>query len=280
MKITLPLIAVLFTCFIFASCKKEPADPTPPQPPLRDSVTLLSRIAYVDVSSSPTDTMGYRDFVYDSLRRVTSINLSPVDLSPYEIFTYYYMGNDTLAWKKTDIDNDLVIGYTETYFYYYDNQQRLIKDSVVYDSIVEVHNYTYSNSMITMKGRIFDPYDPSYIFNERDTGFKGNSGDIIQTNSYYDSDSTKHFLAYDTHPNPFFPLNIRSTYNPIPGYNFFLEDLYFQKNNVTTIHAPFNSSLEIYTYTYNAEGYPSSVSIHFEDVPQDDYKMVFFYKKF
>ncbi len=288
MKAALRLLPVLFACVLFASCQKELTDPmTPVTPPVitpYDSVTLLSRFAFIDINSSPSDTTGYYDFVYDSLHRVTNIKV--YDYSNNGVtslqgeYTYHYTSNDTLAWKKTETDYDPANGYTYSYFYFYDAQQRLIKDSVFYESTGEVHNYTYSNTMITMKGRAFDPNDPSYIFDERDTGFIGNSGNITQTNSYYDTDSTKHFLAYDNHPNPFLPLNIRSTYNPVPGYNFYLEDLNLQRNNIITSNGVFNSSTVTYTYTYNTAGYPSTVNIHFEDVPQDDYNMVFFYKKY
>ncbi len=285
MKISLRLLALLFLTASVSSCQKELTDPmTPVAPPVvtpSDSVTLLSRIAYVDINNSTAET-GYYDFAFDSLKRVHTITLSAFNNGityPITIVTYYYNANDTLAWKKTEIDDDPSDGYSYTYFYFYDNQQRLIKDSTLYQPGMGVRQYKYTNTMITAAGVYYDPADPSTGFNFSDTGLVNANGNIIQTNSLYDMDHESVFLSYDSHPNPLFSLNIRSAYNPITNFDFFIEDFTLQKNNLVSSNKAFNSSLETYTYTYDVSGYPSMVDISYDDVPQDNYRLVFYYKK-
>ncbi len=285
MKISLRLSALLFLVAAVSSCQKVITEPTTPVTPpviISDSITLLSRIAFVDINNSPTDTIAFYDFTFDSLRRVQTISLSEENngvINPGAVITYYYKANDTLAWKKTEIDTDPVYGYTFTDYYLYDSQQRLIKDSTNYQPETEVYNFTYLNTMIIMQGNYHDPAIPSNNATLKDTGFIGITGDIIKTNAIRDANSYSFSLSYDNHPNPFFPLNIRSTYNPIPGYNFFLEDLNLQRNNLISNSEKYHSSLETYTYTYSALGYPATIDIYYQDAPQDNYRMVFFYNK-
>lgn len=286
MKISPRLPALLFLITAAFSCQKDLTDPmTPVTPPVvtpYDSVTLLSRIAFVEINNSPTDTITYYDFAFDSLKRVTTVRVYDVDNGvsiPAEIYTYYYNGNDTLAWKKTEIDTDPVYGYSITYYYLYDSQQRLIKDSTLYNPEVEVHHYIYSNTMIIMAGSFTNPTDPTNSFNMTDTGYIGATGDPVKTNSLYGVDYTSSTWHYDNHPNPLQLLNIRSTYHPFPIYNYFIEDFTLQKNNVIARIDDNGSDLANYAYTYTASGYPSAVDISYVNVPVDNERLVFFYKK-
>ncbi len=293
----LKAITAIFVCAFASSCQKDfENNPVPVIPPIitppiitpHDSVTRLSKLVFFDFRVSLTDTSGYAEYIYDSLQRVTAINYYGNDNgSPLlsEVYTYYYTGRDSLAYKMTDKDLDPVYGYSDTTFYFYDNLQRLIKDSVVFSSGIEVNEYEYSATKITGLQRLVYSADPLNTIVNTDTGFIGNTGDVIKTNSLtLTTDNYITSFTYDDKPNPFYQLNIRSTYNPIPGFNFFLEDFYNQKNNavlVTDENQLFPGEIEsnIFTYTYNSMGFPASVDVTYSFGQTDDYRIVFVYKK-
>ncbi|MEO6328649.1 MAG: hypothetical protein ABIO55_06945 [Ginsengibacter sp.] len=294
MKNTLKLSAIFFICAFVQSCQKDIEDINSPLiPPVittHDSVTRLSKLIFFEDGTLATDTTAYRQYFYDSLNRVISIkhydylNGNPIFA---EIVVYFYTGNDSIAYKLTHevVDPSNPDPDTDTSFFFYDNLQRLIKDSSISSIGLQVSNYTYSNTMITAMIRSVTNSDPLNPYMEKDTGFIGSAGDIIKTNSltstgeYYINNFT-----YDNHQNPFNQLNIRSTYNPVPGFNFFIEDHYLQKNNVVSLTYE-NQSFpglidnDAYTYTYNASGFPETVNISFESVPVDNYKIVFVYRR-
>jgi len=290
MRDTLKLIAILFVLILVQSCQKEIANTdTPGIPPVitpHDSVTVLSRFIFIDYRVSNTDTMGYNEILYDDLRRVATISLYDYGKTiPSSVVTFYYNGNDTLAYKKTDIDPDPLYGYSDTHFYFYDNLNRLIEDSTLHSPMqVEVSKYNYSPTMIAAMISYVDNADPLNPYEEIDTGFVNTHGDIFAAtmhNNY--QEFYVDTLEYDTKPNPFYPLNIRSTFNPLPGFDFFLEDYYLQKNNVTLIHeeSPLSSGMSAttFTYTYNASGLPFSVDMAYSFDQTDDYRIIFVYKK-
>ncbi len=176
----------------------------------------------------------------------------------------------------------------------YDNlkcthSKRLINDSIIYITFpgIEVRKYNYSDTLITSirtTTNSADPQSPHVII---DTGFIGSMGDVFGTLTLLDSAELYiDTFAYDDKPNPFYTLNIRSTYNPIPGFDFYLEDFYLQKNNITSSVEFFvlgpdniNESLTTYSYTYYPSGFPSSVDIAYDFGQEDDYRLSFVYKK-
>ncbi len=283
MKNTLPVIAVLFLCTIITSCQKDLADPmVPVVPPIvtpYDSIVRLSKLIYLDPSVSPADTTGSIEFIYDSLQRVIIINgyeyFNNVS-SLIDVFNYYYVGADTVAYKSDH--TEVGTPYTSTVYYFYDNMQRLIKDSVISVNVVNTSSWTDqyiygANTIIVINT------------NSTDTGFIGANGAIIKTVSVQPGighDVTTYF-NYDNNPNPFYQLNIRTTYGPVPGYVNDIYGDYLLKNNLidqTILDLLFPGSVykDIFTYTYNASGLPETVNSS-DDTGQVYEQTVLVYKK-
>ena len=295
MKNTLKLITLFFVCAFVQSCQKDLVDTQNPLvPPViiaHDSVIVLSKFLFVDINVSATDTTGSYEYVYDSLKRVTAINYYDGNnntASLGEISTYYYKGSDTLAYKMTEKDFDPSYPHFFTTLYFYDNLKRLIKDSLIYSPAdFEVDQFNYSNNMIIATLEYTNNNDPRDNSIETDTGFIGTTGDVIKTNTLVNRGINGYYIdnfTFDNNPNPFYQLNIRSTYNPVPDFNFFLEGYYLQKNNVVldASEDPFNHTLlgqGTYTYTYNALGFPATVDIIYDGGSTDDTRMVFIYEK-
>lgn len=295
MKSFLKLAGALFVSAFVTSCQKEflnTLDPvvSPGIPPY-DSVTRLSKLVYIDFRVSPTDTLAYQEYIYDNQQRVATIsfyNYMSGTRSKSEVITYHYTGINDMAYKMEKIDPDPVSGYSETNYYLYDNAKRLIKDSIslVYGiPITEIDSYAYTGTTIIVKQQFIDPSNPLDTVTSTATGFIGTTGDVIKTNTVTASNEYyTNTFAYDDKPNPFYQLNIRNTYNPVPGFDFFLEDFYLQKNNVIS-GTEKNQSLpglvnnSNYTYTYNALGLPTSVDITYSFSQTDDYRIIFVYKK-
>ena len=290
-KNILQLIAGLFLCACVTSCQKELiATPDPVPPPvitLHDSVTRLSQLIFIDTYVSATDTTGYYEYLYDNLQRVTTINIYDYYNSPSipTVFTFYYSGSDSLSYKMTEEGTHSSDTYSYTTFYFYDNLQRLIKDSAIYGPDVYVYKYNYSNTMITTRGSFVYNNDLANPYLEADTGFIGSTGDVIKTNSLtLNNEDYVNNFTYDDKPNPFSQLNIHTTYNPMPGFNFYLYDFLLQKNN--TILAteenqlyPGTITTTTYSYTYNALGVPETVNISDQDGPTSEPRILFLYKK-
>lgn len=292
MKLNLNIAGAFFLCALITSCQKPFNDITDPalKPVVatHDSVTRLSELAFIDFRNSATDTTGSSEFIYDDKQRVTTINDYDHNNGAQlltEFYTFYYTGNDSLAYKKIFTDTDPTYGYTETTFYFYDNLQRLSKDSTIFSSGIVTNQYNYSSQMIINMQTFVYNSSPQNSSVNTDTGFINNTGDVTKAHSIFFS--TGNYItnfSYDDKKNPFQLLNIRSTYNPVPDDEFFLEDLYLQKNNVTfqtseDQSAPGNSNNCNYTYSYNAINLPQSVDITYSFGPTDDYRIIFIYKK-
>jgi hypothetical protein len=291
MKNILYFIAVLFACCLFCSCQKEPVDPDPQAPPIttqHDSVTRLSQFIFIDTRVSAVDTTGYYSYQYDSLQRVATINMYDYTTgtpSLSAVFTFYYQGSDSLAYKKTEVSVDLTDLYSYSTFYFYDNQQRLIEDSALYGADVNVNKYKYAGTQIVKSGSFIYASDPLNPVSEEDTGFIAVNGNVTTTNSLaLDGEYYINNFIFDSHPNPFNQLNIHFTYNPMPGFDFYLYDFMLQKNNALSETEenrlfPGNISSTTYSYTYNALGLPDMVNISDDNGPTDEPRIVFRYKK-
>lgn len=72
----------------------------------------------------------------------------------------------------------------DTHFYFYDNMQRLIKDSMLFNSTqTEVDDYSYSATAISGMLRYTDALNPQNNNIYKDTGFIDSKGDVIKTNT-------------------------------------------------------------------------------------------------
>ena len=286
MKNTVTLIAFFITCLIVISCNKD-VPVTPPETTHYDSVVRLSKLVYFDEGAAPTDTSSVIAYHYDSLQRVSFIDEVVYDNGIPDVIGishYYYNGADSLAFKSDH--QEVGTPYMNTIYHFYDNSQQLIEDSVI--SVTNSSNGTYLNQYTYSANQIIAVSKDlaSGNITNTDTGYIGANGNItkvISTDIGIGRDVTTNY-TYDTHPNPFFQLNTHSTYGPVPGYSFDIFDDYLLKNNVvdqTTNDLLFSGSLYnmIYTYTYNAAGFPETVT-NSDDNGQSIYEtVVFIYKK-
>ncbi len=267
MKNIFPLIVVLFLCTFIISCKKD-SKGTDPLPPVlaHDSVTRLSKYIFIDTQISLSDTAGYMEYLYDSLQRVAKANWYEYINSLPSLattITYYYNNGDSMAYKSTFTYTDPLYPEIKTTFYSYDNFLRLIKDSTALDSGLIVSNYQYSNTMIIAIGKFTfsNPAFHSYV--QIDTTFIGSTGDVI-TAHQWDSDNNNQYyidsFTYDSKPNPFYQLNIRSTYSPVPKVERYQNNILQEHNLImaSTTDPVYSTVLAgiTYKYTYDSSGLP------------------------
>lgn len=283
MKNILPLIIVFFLITLVQSCQKDFVDTdssaVPPVAAHNDSVTLLSKVVLLNPITSDTDWIN--EVVYDSLRRVRygkGYDYSSGNIELFSIATYYYHGTETLPFKQ--VIEELGNPDIDTNFYFYDNLHRLVKTA--FNSLRSVE-YMYTDStIIAVRYNNSNPSVRSY----GDTGFIGNTGNIIKTvsNNIGLQNPVTTYFAYDNHPNPFTLLNIYSTFDPIPDESFFPEDGYQQKHNAISstikgLLTPEHVTDITFTYTYNAAGFPETEKSSRDNGQTFDDKVVFVYKR-
>ncbi len=289
MKNIFPLIVVLFLCSFIISCKKDSkgSDPLPPVL-AHDSMTRLSKYIFIDAQVSLSDTVAYYEYLYDSLQRVVKANwFEYVNSSPVlaTTITYYYSNSDSMAYKSIFTSTDPLYPEIQTTFYSYDNLLRLIKDSTELDSSLTVHNYQYSNTMAVAIGKFTFSNPALHSYVQVDTTFIESTGDVI-TAHQWDSDNNGQYyidsFTYDSKPNPFYQLNIRSTYRPIPKVQRY-QNYILQEHNLIMASTtdPVYSTVPTritYKYTYDPSGLP-----YIEDIadltPFYRARIVFIYKK-
>ncbi len=279
---TYMLIAFSGLLLFNASCSKTVDTPNP-LPGTKDSAFVLSEMIYSGLYN-PGNNDFKNEFVYDTLGRVTTINSMSLNNGTYsaaEVITYYYNGSDTLPFKKTRRDITITNPFLESYFYYYDSQQRLIKDSANYDFEIDVNNYTYSNGKVISEGYAVSPDFPTDFYYINDTAFLNSAGEVSVVNTFRDPDHYSWKYTYDTHPNPLNLLNIRFAYPPFPVHDFLLEDFTASKNNVISVddNNPPGYNQLVQTWTYDTSGYPTSADIVHDGGSVDDTRVLFHYKK-
>lgn len=290
MKNYLSLVVVLLVCGLISSCQKEITEPdTPVNPPVTnpsDSAVVLSNLVYFDEGAADTDTSAVSVINYDSRGRVTSYVTYEYYNGVPEIIDsshYYYNGLDSLPFKSEN--REAGTPYVDTYFHFYDNAQRLIRDSVISlgnaTPDISVNNYTY------IAGKIIETWKdiPSGNISFTDTGYIDVDGHInkVVSELYPTAQTPTSVFTYDNHPNPLSELNIRFSYSPIPSYSYDVVDEVRLSNNIlseTTTDLLFDGSVNntLFTYTYNANGYPATIK-YSEDNGQSYFqKLVFVYK--
>jgi hypothetical protein len=296
MGYSLKSILAALICVVMVSCQKKYLDLKYSQPPVvvaHDSVLRLSAYYFYSISGAVSDTFRYHELFYDSLGRVQTINVYLNDPVPYTIFwiaTFNYRDTESIAYEKIERFPTLTGNDTlQTYYYYYDNLRRLSKDSINYPNEVQVDNYKYSSSMIIASR--------SYVFNvtpftrptEIDTGFLSSTGDVIKLSIWYTNGGTSNRsveFSYDDKANPFYQLNIHSTFRPIFDLDDMAQNLDFclQRNNALKVFETFAAVPptlynSVFTYSYNTAGLPlTQYNTTWRNDPRGDWAG-FVYKK-
>lgn len=292
MKPILTLLVTIFGCILINSCQKEflnpdaskvPVDTTVIVPP-HDSVTLLSKLILMKAQTG-TDTAGLYEYLYDNLNRVTTINYynHQTGVPAHETtIEYFYKGKDSIAFKRTKDETDL--SYSETTYFFYNLDKTLAKDSLIFPNGKLINDFFYTSTAITDTGRIYYDSDPSTAIVYSAKGSLDAWSKVVRTVTMGDNyDHVENTFTYDDKPNPFAQLNISSTFNPVPGYDFYLYDDYFLKNNVTTstqeeVIAQGPKVSTTYTYLYNYSGMPISVIMNSDYGMPDNVRILFEYK--
>ncbi|MEP6951342.1 MAG: hypothetical protein ABI863_18780 [Ginsengibacter sp.] len=273
MRYSLQSIIIVLICVALVSCQKKYLELEYSPPPVvvaHDSIMRLSAYYFYSISGAVRDTFRYQELFYDSPGRVQTMKVYLNNTGPNSLFwvtTFNYRDTESIAYEKIERFPTLTGNDTlQTYFYYYDNLRRLIKDSINYPNEVQVDTYKYSSSMITASR--------SYVFNvipftqptEIDTGFESSTGDVTKLSMWYTNGATVNSVvefSYDDKPNPFYQLNIHSTFRPIFDLNDMALnlDFYLQRNNIVNVFetiaaVPPTLYNTVYTYSYNTAGLP------------------------
>ncbi|RZK64969.1 MAG: hypothetical protein EOO92_26880, partial [Pedobacter sp.] len=162
-------------------------------PPATNTDSIyIDRYYELEETSSGLDTVMACYFKYDSLKRVVerysddfSTNLPALE------YKYYYNGSDSIPYKMLEYD-----GPTDThpqeYFFTFDNQQRIVKDSTRHYNnsgvldVLELINYSYVPGKMyahTRQVSTFPPSPPSQEI-KLDTAILNSFGDIISHKKY------------------------------------------------------------------------------------------------
>ncbi|MGH2647931.1 MAG: hypothetical protein ACRDE8_10205 [Ginsengibacter sp.] len=262
------LIMYALLLVVMSSCQKPflgPQDATQLIPGPPTSAARLSEWYTITNGSSPDTTSLYKIF-YDGLGRVHQINTYYYALLADPLFsetTFYYSGNDSNAYKKVDLFSGLPPDNLQTTFYYYDPLQRLMKDSIINSAYISVNQFKYLPKTIILFNTLESLDSIPRYTTERDTGYLNNDGNIYRLSIWQTNVGTMGYFidfTYDDMPNPFFQLNIHSTFHPL----FTVNDItlypgtQLQKNNLVNITETFPAVYNTrYSYTYNTNGYPS-----------------------
>ena len=284
------LVHILCLATVFLSCKKEPSDNNTIQPET-DSSFISKVIWYEDVNG--TNISFSSTYEYDGLKRVAAIYDSSTNYG-YTDFLYFYNGNDTLPFKRKEIDNDQ--DSIET-FYFYNTQGKKIKDSATisynftsdpYQPWVQRH-YVYANSAIYEYVDTYDYTNNIWRHSTADTAIiDNNTGNAVSSKYYGWNSSTNNYsllnsvaYTYDNSANPFYKLSNLQTESPVPHEETLMYESP-QRNNRTKISWTYTSNPGNYefrnVYSYNNDGYVAEVIVT-ETIPVgiQSYKIKFLY---
>ena len=247
---------LLIPCLLLSlfSCSKS--DTAPPDP-IVSGEPLLKELVFVDSTQAvPFDTLSKAVFVYDANKRL--INIISYSYNPLTMLYGYrggidfsYSAADTVPFKslKTELAG-IPVSVTSRYhhYYFYDTQDRLIKDSVqraivnaAYDSSVFAYEYQYGTTVINQNK--FDYYPTSssmYLgstYTEKDT-----RSNIIRQGTI----NPWYYYEYDSKLNP-----LRKT-NPMKVPYIRSSDYFWA--NVPSHIEQFNNFKKIYSRTYDVAG--------------------------
>lgn len=269
-----------------SSCQKELSiENTSSFNEIPDS-NYLDKIYKIDpVLNDTTDFISYK---YDANKRVIELKDSFGffnGIEQYYRYKYYYNGTDAYPYKYDFIlqEDPGIPNVINTTWFFYDQFNRLIKDSTVGDFFLDpvgdgpVTKYTYGpNRIYCFKTDTTLGVPPTTIIrNVTDTAILQN-GNLIE-NTYRDNFGylVHSVLTYDNHPSPFYKLSNSKTISMFPLGQTAIDELP-QPNNILKIKevsTGISDNIHDYTnsYTYNAAGYPKSIITSTE-------KIVFIYR--
>lgn len=243
--------ALIAASTIVSSCKKDPVDPVDPTP--------AEPKCYV--TNTKENGVNYQQYVYGASNRLEKINTYGQDgttVEEYSQITYDGSGRATRVDEYVGTD---MTGYTTIE---YDGSNRPSKARIYAEDstggLSEVAQLTnvYTNNQVTRSNVYFVDNGTPVLFLYQEYSYT--SGNIVNEKTYFADafgqgqlNSTSDY-QYDNKKNPYLLLNMpvlfsgaaMSTNNPTSA-------TYKDRNGATT-------DSETYTYVYNGNGYPTSVT--------------------
>lgn len=277
MKKTKFIFALLLLNAVLISCSSDDSSDPDPEPPSAklvktEKITDTKKVEYTynadnllaTYNGFRTDYSFIADYTYDSEKRLIGSSYEEMGVGNYSaVYAYTYDAEGRLSGYNTDGANATVITYsgnTATATGYIEGDQN-----------AEAQMEFNSNGLITK----FTENNQYTVF-----GYDTN-GNMVSAASFdlNDNPLTSFTISYDDKPNPFYG-HFKSIYierfleffwefdgiyhSGYEGYSF-----PYHKNNITAIQEVGGDAL-IYTYTYDADGYPTVVN-------QDDLGDIFTY---
>ena len=265
--------AVLCAAFFITGCTKELSEENGFAPGSftggtgttnNTSLTLLKTYVLLE----GTDTLEKHNYTYDNLGRSIRNDefeyFGNVAKFRYTLFISYDT-NDTLQSRVLYYSYDLVNNTVDSAkeFFFYDGSRRVIKDSITENTNTPmVYYYDFLPGYINMTTNFNESL---HIYQTLSGGNITSEQDSVFVSGLYDSRATL-TGSYDTHPNPFSRTelkrnvwfnveNAEQDYSKFPKKNNPADDTYFWPANGSDVHYT-------YSYTYNAAGYPTLVTLH------------------
>lgn len=277
---------LLVSSHCFISCEKNDGN----NQPITSDSTYLSKYYWIRSYLTTPDTLMSVIF-YDSRKRVLSVHDSNVTNGTSTFFAkkeYFYIGNDTLPYKSQLLVEDGSFIDSTTKYYFYDVLGRRVKDSTVSrtrDGIPTFSVYQILDTYQYSSGRILANSTKVNLANNHttiavDTAYFNLQNNITESIGYSDGDlDSKFFFSYDNNPTAFERMNINITKDIIPRGSTY-HDLLIT-NNQTYIKEeryPSNTIRERFiTYSYDAHGKPTELTIPNSTNPSQAFKMTFVY---
>jgi hypothetical protein len=263
----------LTTIILFACKKNSSVDPNPPNTGTTNDSSYLAKYYYIEIDNGIADTATRITYAYDNLKRVISILdtsheafANPLNKS-FEGTQFFYIGNDTLPYKRTSIfnlnyPNFKIINDTITTFYTFNPGAQRLKDSSVNSLFTKI--FPLNQQEFSVKKIIQDyVYAANKIYsNQKNTILQNSNGNIssyikrdtvtLDGNENITEERSRKFttvpsindsyyissISYDNKPSPFSQLNIRKV-ETLPNFTDYNEGLTGQRasnNNILKIH--------------------------------------------
>ena len=292
------LFSFIATCFVisFSSCQRE-VDGIIPDGINVDSTVIRKYIEFDTTLAAGLDTNIVLTFNYDNIGRLISIKTIEKDqslppTSAFQFFentSYFYNANDKLPFKVLKANKDAFGTMNDTTYLFYANGY-VVKDSIrmrsidptsfVFETILVNRYVVIGNTIVVTRYRdqtlhpsSWPPLCPGTTTYQQ-TVLNGN---ITSETGNYSSCSgigmSEANFAYDSKPNPFYPLRI-----PYLVFDNELEVSNIQKNNITDNWFSTPADGYKYSYTYRADGYPIALRAYEVSDPTNVWKGLFIYK--